>query len=111
MQIFLEESVDPEEWALLEEVNIMKKLQKKCYIEGLKSGEFGIEGGNDEFCYETKYLVRCLIARDFIWNVELCVFSFVRTWKWMHKNVIKHYRYLNSLNNLYVYNVKEHIVI
>ncbi len=52
--------------ALLEEVNNMMKLQKKCYIEGLKSGEFGIDGINDEYCYESKFLVRCLIARDFI---------------------------------------------
>ena len=44
----------------------MMKLRKKCYIEGLKSGEFGIEGGDDEYSYETKFLVRCLIARDFI---------------------------------------------
>lgn len=52
--------------ALLEEIKNMMKLQKKCYIEGLKSGEFGIDGINDEYCYESKFLVRCLIARDFI---------------------------------------------
>jgi hypothetical protein len=52
--------------ALLEEVNNMMKLQKKCYIESLKSGEFEIEGGDDEYSYETKFLIRYLIARDFI---------------------------------------------
>ena len=65
-KVFLKNPWIQKNVALLEEVNNMMKLQKKCYIEGLKSGEFGREGGDDEYSYETKFLVRCLIARDFI---------------------------------------------